>query len=59
VQALQALVKAEDVNSLESRPMMIHRAILGSMERFITIITEHFAEKWCISSALGAGGGFF
>ncbi|KZT63487.1 tars protein [Daedalea quercina L-15889] len=29
-----------------SRPVIIHRAILGSMERFIAIITEHFAGKW-------------
>ncbi|KAG2136043.1 hypothetical protein DEU56DRAFT_871584 [Suillus clintonianus] len=29
-----------------SRPVMIHRAILGSVERFIAIITEHFAGKW-------------
>ena len=29
-----------------SRPVMIHRAILGSLERFIAIITEHFAGKW-------------
>lgn len=28
------------------RPVMIHRAILGSLERFIAIITEHFAGKW-------------
>ncbi|KAJ7855129.1 hypothetical protein B0H14DRAFT_2754902 [Mycena olivaceomarginata] len=38
--------RGEDVNSLEARPVMIHRAILGSMERFIAIITEHFAGKW-------------
>jgi threonyl-tRNA synthetase len=25
---------------------MIHRAILGSLERFIAIITENFAGKW-------------
>ena len=25
------------------RPVMIHRVIFGSMERFIGIITEHFA----------------
>lgn len=25
------------------RPVMVHRAILGSMERFIGILTEHFA----------------
>jgi threonyl-tRNA synthetase len=29
-----------------SRPVIIHRAILGSMERFIAIITEHFGGKW-------------
>ncbi|KIP05628.1 hypothetical protein PHLGIDRAFT_24993 [Phlebiopsis gigantea 11061_1 CR5-6] len=28
------------------RPVIIHRAILGSLERFIAIITEHFAGKW-------------
>ena len=28
------------------RPVMIHRAILGSLERFIAIITENFAGKW-------------
>lgn len=27
---------------------MIHRAILGSLERFIAIITEHFAGKWSV-----------
>ena len=25
------------------RPIMIHRALLGSIERFIGVITEHFA----------------
>ena len=29
-----------------SRPVMIHRAIYGSFERFIAILTEHFAGKW-------------
>ncbi|KAI5119862.1 hypothetical protein M0805_000696 [Coniferiporia weirii] len=29
-----------------ARPVMIHRAILGSLERFIAIITEHFGGKW-------------
>lgn len=28
------------------RPVMIHRAILGSLERCIAILTEHFAGKW-------------
>lgn len=29
-----------------ARPVMIHRAIYGSFERFIAILTEHFAGKW-------------
>ncbi len=28
--------------SLEEQPVMIHRAILGSFERFIAILTEHY-----------------
>ena len=39
----------EDFQSADkppSRPVIIHRAILGSLERFIAIITEHFAGKW-------------
>ncbi|WP_457592940.1 threonine--tRNA ligase [Hydrogenimonas sp.] len=30
------------------RPVMIHRAILGSFERFIAILTEHFAGEFPI-----------
>lgn len=29
-----------------ARPVMVHRAIIGSFERFMAIITEHFAGKW-------------
>jgi len=29
-----------------SRPVMIHRAIYGSFERFLAILTEHYAGKW-------------
>lgn len=29
-----------------TRPVMIHRAIIGSFERFMAILTEHFAGKW-------------
>ncbi|CAK4022738.1 Threonine--tRNA ligase, cytoplasmic [Lecanosticta acicola] len=29
-----------------ARPVMVHRAIYGSFERFIGILTEHFAGKW-------------
>lgn len=28
------------------RPVMIHRAILGSVERMLAILTEHYAGKW-------------
>ncbi|KAJ4503083.1 threonyl-tRNA synthetase [Exophiala dermatitidis] len=29
-----------------ARPVMIHRAIIGSFERFIAILCEHFGGKW-------------
>ncbi|KAF5026766.1 hypothetical protein F66182_1120 [Fusarium sp. NRRL 66182] len=29
-----------------ARPVMIHRAVMGSFERMIGILTEHFAGKW-------------
>ena len=29
-----------------ARPVMIHRAIVGSFERFMAILIEHFAGKW-------------
>lgn len=29
-----------------ARPVMIHRAIIGSFERFIAILCEHYAGKW-------------
>lgn len=32
-----------DENDSRKRPIMIHRAIFGSFERFIGILTEHFA----------------
>jgi len=35
-----------DENNEKSRPVMIHRAILGSFERFIGILTEHFAGEF-------------
>jgi len=35
-----------------ARPVMIHRAILGSVERMIAILTEHFAGKWYAISVL-------
>ena len=35
-----------DANNEKSRPVMIHRAILGSFERFIGILTEHCAGEF-------------
>ncbi len=35
----------------KERPVMIHRAILGSFERFIGILTEHYAGEFPISIA--------
>ncbi|GAB4186852.1 MAG: threonine--tRNA ligase [Simkaniaceae bacterium] len=35
-----------DKDGLEKRPIMIHRAIYGSIERFFGIIIEHFAGKF-------------
>jgi threonyl-tRNA synthetase len=35
-----------DENGQKQRPIMIHRVIFGSIERFIGILTEHFAGKF-------------
>ena len=35
-----------DENNERKRPVMIHRAILGSFERFIGILTEHYAGEF-------------
>ncbi len=37
-----------DEDNERKRPVMIHRAILGSFERFIAILTEHFAGEFPI-----------
>jgi threonyl-tRNA synthetase len=39
-----------DHDGVQKRPIMVHRAILGSMERFVGGLIEHFAGKfpfWC------------
>lgn len=36
----------KEVNSKEERPVIIHRAVLGSVERMIAILTESFGGKW-------------
>ena len=35
-----------DENNEKKRPVMIHRAIIGSFERFIAILTEHYAGEY-------------
>ncbi|KAE9547796.1 hypothetical protein FO519_008991 [Halicephalobus sp. NKZ332] len=35
-----------DENNERKRPVMIHRAILGSLERMTTILTENYSGKW-------------
>lgn len=35
-----------DENNQKIQPVMLHRAILGSFERFIAILTEHFAGEF-------------
>ena len=38
--------KAKELAPGRARPVMIHRAIIGSFERFMAILTEHFGGKW-------------
>eukprot|EP00898_Chlorokybus_atmophyticus_P006838 jgi/Chlat1/7155/Chrsp57S06829 len=37
---------SEDETGKRDRPVIIHRAILGSVERMLAILTEHYAGKW-------------
>jgi len=39
-------VEYVDEDNTRKRPVMIHRAILGSFERFIAILTEHYAGEF-------------
>ena len=38
--------RSDDPSNPFQRPVMIHRAILGSVERMIAILTENFGGKW-------------
>jgi threonyl-tRNA synthetase len=38
--------KEQAIKTGHARPVMIHRAILGSVERFMAILIEHLAGKW-------------
>jgi threonyl-tRNA synthetase len=35
-----------DENQQPQKPVIVHRAILGSVERMFAILTEHYAQKW-------------
>ena len=37
-----------DEKGEKRRPVMIHRAILGSVERMIAILCENYAGKWWV-----------
>ena len=42
-------------DNAEHRPVMIHRALLGSFERFIGILIEHYARRVPAVARAGAG----
>lgn len=42
----EEVVKEGELGPGRSRPVVIHRAIIGSFERFLGILIEHFAGKW-------------
>jgi len=37
---------SDDSEGKIERPVMIHRAILGSVERMLAILLEHYKGKW-------------
>jgi threonyl-tRNA synthetase len=39
-------LKYTDSDGIEKRPVMIHRALYGSIERFLAILIEHFAGRF-------------
>ena len=44
-------------DNAEHRPVMIHRALLGSMERFAGILIEHYGGAVPALAGAGPGGG--
>jgi len=36
----------QEIKKGYARPVIVHRAILGSVERFMAILIEHLAGKW-------------
>lgn len=45
-EAKQPETKSGEPGPGRARPVVIHRAIVGSFERFLGILIEHFAGKW-------------
>ncbi|CAI7615389.1 unnamed protein product [Penicillium bialowiezense] len=45
-QAKEGETKGDGPGPGRERPVVIHRAIIGSFERFLGILTEHFGGKW-------------
>ncbi|CUM64829.1 uncharacterized protein PRCAT00002444001 [Priceomyces carsonii] len=43
---LEFKAETNDKDNAVQRPVMIHRAILGSVERMTAILTEHYKGKW-------------
>jgi hypothetical protein len=37
-----------DKHNDKARPVMVHRAVLGSLERMIGLLTEHYEGRWCV-----------
>ena len=37
-----------DETGVEAQPVIVHRAILGSVERLMGVLIEHTAGKWCV-----------
>ncbi|KAG0159854.1 hypothetical protein PDIDSM_7381 [Penicillium digitatum] len=44
--ASEGEAKSDDLPPGRARPVVIHRAIIGSFERFLGILIEHFGGKW-------------
>jgi threonyl-tRNA synthetase len=42
--AAASAVKPKGVS--KNRPVMVHRAMLGSLERMIAVLTEHYGGRW-------------
>ncbi|KAJ5564765.1 hypothetical protein N7513_001007 [Penicillium frequentans] len=43
---VQAKTNSNELPAGRARPVVIHRAIIGSFERFLGIIIEHFGGRW-------------